>query len=62
MVALSLTSSQKISMLVQPKSTSMKTWAPGLWARKVVGPSISAMSLVDHIGSSLDDLARRPTG
>eukprot|EP00969_Alexandrium_andersonii_P035658 1561967-Alexandrium_andersonii.AAC.1 len=62
MEARSRTSSQKISKLVQPKSISMKTWAPGLRARKVVGPSMSAMSLVDHIGSSLRDLTRRPTG
>eukprot|EP00969_Alexandrium_andersonii_P145551 6438039-Alexandrium_andersonii.AAC.1 len=62
MVALSLTPPQKTSILVRPKSTSMKTWAPSLWARKVVGPSTSAMSLVDHMGSSLDDQTRRPTG
>eukprot|EP00969_Alexandrium_andersonii_P117253 5186339-Alexandrium_andersonii.AAC.1 len=40
----------------------MRTWAPGLWARKVVGPSISAINLAGQVGSSLHDLTRRPTG
>eukprot|EP00969_Alexandrium_andersonii_P134833 5965193-Alexandrium_andersonii.AAC.1 len=62
MVALSRTSSQQISMSAQPKSTSMRTWAPGLWARTVVGPSMSAMSLVERAGPSLEDRTRRPTG